>query len=125
MNINSINTGFGARDSGLRGIQQASVANPFPLTPSPESRAPSFRTPSSRNTPELKEAFSDFVGQTFFGELMKQMRSTLDKPAFFHGGMGEEVFQSQLDQIVVERIAKSSANSVSDPMYRLLMAPRS
>jgi flagellar protein FlgJ len=120
MNINSINTGFGARDSGLSGIQQASVANPFPLTPSPESRAP-----SSRNTPELKEAFSDFVGQTFFGELMKQMRSTLDKPAFFHGGMGEEVFQSQLDQIVVERIAKSSANSVSDPMYRLLMAPRS
>lgn len=83
---------------------------------------------TSRNghdTPELKQAFTDFVGQTFFGELMKQMRSTLDKPAFFHGGMGEDIFQSQLDNIIVERISENSASSVSDPMYRLLMAPRS
>jgi hypothetical protein len=80
---------------------------------------------SGRDTPELKQAFTDFVGQTFFGELMKQMRSTLDKPAFFHGGMGEDIFQSQLDQILVERISDVSAAKVSDPMYRLLMAPRS
>ncbi len=123
MTINATNTGLGGRDSGLSGLQQSPVANRHLLGASPELRAPAAK--SSRDTPELKEAFSDFVGQTFFGELMKQMRSTLDKPAFFHGGMGEEVFQSQLDQIVVERIAKSSANSVSDPMYRLLMAPRS
>ena len=80
---------------------------------------------NGHDTPELKQAFTDFVGQTFFGELMKQMRSTLDKPAFFHGGMGEDIFQSQLDNIIVERISENSASSVSDPMYRLLMAPRS
>ena len=77
------------------------------------------------DTPELKQAFTDFVGQTFFGELMKQMRSTLDKPAFFHGGMGEDIFQSQLDNIIVERISETSTSSISDPMYKLLMAPRS
>ena len=76
-------------------------------------------------TPELKQAFTDFVGQTFFGELLKQMRSTLDKPAFFHGGMGEEIFQSQLDQVIVERISDTSATSFTDSMYQLLMAPRS
>src|SRR2546430_946408 len=80
---------------------------------------------SGRDTPELKEAFTDFVGQTFFGELVKQMRATLHKPAFFHGGMGEDIFQSQLDQIMVERISDTSAQSFSDPMYQLLMAPRS
>jgi peptidoglycan hydrolase FlgJ len=78
-----------------------------------------------RDTPELKKAFTDFAGQTFFGEMMKQMRATSHKPAFFHGGMGEDIFQSQLDQIMVERISETSAKSFSDPMYDLLMAPRS
>src|SRR5205809_5208083 len=78
-----------------------------------------------RDTPELREAFTDFVGQTFFGELVKQMRATLHKPAFFHGGMGEDIFQTQLDQIMVERMSETSAKTFSDPMYELLMAPRS
>ena len=78
-----------------------------------------------RDTPELREAFTDFVGQTFFGELVKQMRSTVHKSEFFHGGMGEDIFQTQLDQIMVERMSKTSAKSFSDPMYELLMAPRS
>ena len=75
--------------------------------------------------PELQQAFTDFVGQTFFGELVKQMRATVDKPAFFHGGMGEDIFQSQLDQIMVERMTDASATTFSDPMYQLFMAPRS
>jgi len=105
-------------------INPATTA-PFSLTASPESRAPLSARRSGHDTPELKQAFSDFVGQTFFGELMKQMRATLDKPAFFHGGMGEEIFQSQLDQIMVERISDKSAAKLSEPMYHLLMAPRS
>jgi hypothetical protein len=76
------------------------------------------------DTPELREAFSDFVGQTFFGELMKQMRATLDKPAFFHGGMGEDIFQSQLDQIMVERMSETTADSFAEPMYQLMLARR-
>src|SRR6476469_6818728 len=80
---------------------------------------------NGRDTPELREAFTDFVGQTFFGELVKQMRATLHKPAFFHGGMGEDIFQTQLDQIMVERMSETSAKSFTDPMYELLMAPRS
>jgi hypothetical protein len=39
--------------------------------------------------------------------------------------MGEDIFQSQLDQIMVERISENSASKISDPMYHLLMAPRS
>jgi hypothetical protein len=80
---------------------------------------------SGHDTPELREAFNDFVGQTFFGELVKQMRATLDKPAFFHGGMGEDIFQSQLDQILVERMSDTTAQQLADPMYELLIARRS
>jgi len=92
--------------------------------PSPQSLAPAVSR-GGRDTPELREVFSDFVGQTFYGELMKQMRATLHKPAFFHGGMGEDVFQQQLDQIMVERMSDTSAKSLSEPMYELLMARRS
>src|SRR5213080_1310375 len=90
-----------------------------------KSQPPVPPTLGGRDTPELREAFNDFVGQTFFGELVKQMRATLHKPAFFHGGMGEDIFQTQLDQIMVERMSETSAKSFSDPMYELLMAPRS
>jgi len=94
------------------------------LIPSPQAPAAAARR-GGRDTPELREAFTDFVGQTFFGELVKQMRATLHKPAFFHGGMGEDIFQTQLDQIMVERMSETSAKTFSDPMYELLMAPRS
>ena len=79
----------------------------------------------AHDSPELKKAFNDFVGQTFFGELVKQMRSTLNKPAYFHGGMGEDIFQSQLDQHLVERMSQTTAHTFTDPMYQLLMSPRS
>ena len=74
--------------------------------------------------PELQQAFTDFVGQTFFGQLLKQMRASVGKPAFVHGGFGEDVFQGQLDQVLVERISDASASTFSDPMFQLLMARR-
>ncbi len=44
---------------------------------------------------ELKEVFTEFVGQTLFGSMLASMRSTVGKPAYFHGGRTEEVFQKQ------------------------------
>jgi hypothetical protein len=75
-------------------------------------------------SPEFRAAFTEFVGQTFFGELLKQMRATVDKPAFFHGGLGEDIFQSQLDQVLVERMTEASGDNFSGPMLDLLMARR-
>ena len=115
-----INGGLGARGAGLGGAGSSAIA--FPLTPNPEPRTPAL--PGS-DTPELKQAFTDFVGQSFFGELLKQMRATVGKPAYMHGGFGEDVFQSQLDQILVERISDASAATFSDPMYQLMLARRS
>ena len=102
-------------------VHSANAALALPASPSP----PHAPRRHGHDSPELQQAFTDFVGQTFFGELVKQMRATVDKPAFFHGGMGEDIFQSQLDQILVERISETSAKTFSDPMYQLLMAPRS
>ena len=91
------------------------------LGSSPQPPAPSLQGP---NSPELHKAFTDFAGQTFFGVLLKQMRATVGKPAYMHGGMGEDVFQSQLDQVLVERISETSASTFTDPMFQLLTARR-
>ena len=66
---------------------------------------------------ELREKFTQFVGEAFFGQMVKAMRSTVGKPAYFHGGHAEEVFQGQLDQTMSEHLTKASASKLADPMF--------
>ena len=67
---------------------------------------------------EVRDTFRKFVGEAFFGQMMKAMRSTQGKPAYFHGGHAEEVFQSQLDQVMSEHMTEASADQIADPMFR-------
>ena len=66
---------------------------------------------------EVREHFTQFVGETFYGQMLKSMRQTVGKPAYFDGGRGEEVFRGQLDQQMAQELAKSSAHQISDPMF--------
>src|SRR3954452_15998440 len=66
---------------------------------------------------EVREKFTQFVGEAFFGQMMKAMRSTVGKPAYFYGGRAEEVFQGQLDQTMSEQLTKASASKFADPMF--------
>ena len=68
---------------------------------------------------ELKEKFTEFVGQTLFGSMLASMRKTLGKPAYMHGGRTEEVFQKQLDQLMVEDLTEASADTIAEPMFDL------
>jgi hypothetical protein len=74
---------------------------------------------------ELRQTFDTFVGEAFFGQMLASMRKTVGKPAYFHGGRGEEMFTERLDQVLSEEITKSSASSVSGPMFELFMLNRS
>ena len=86
------------------------------------------RTPDEKGqTPEelkRRETFHEFVGQTFFSQMLGAMRKTVDKPAYFHGGRAEEIFQGQLDQILSEKLTEATAETFSEPMYELMMLPR-
>jgi len=73
--------------------------------------------PGSEKTGELHEKFTQFVGEAFFGQMLKAMRSTVGKPAYFYGGHAEEVFQGQLDQTMSEHLTKASASKLADPMF--------
>ncbi len=73
---------------------------------------------------ELREAFDNFVGESLFSQMISSMRKSQQKPAYFHGGRAEEVFQKQLDQTLAQELTKSSARQFSDPMFKLFQLQR-
>ena len=73
---------------------------------------------------ELRDVFESFVGETLFSQMLKAARKTQNKPAYFHGGRAEEMFQQQLDQVLAEKIADSDGGKYSDAMYELFTMKR-
>lgn len=69
--------------------------------------------------PELEKVFQQFVGQTFFGLMLKEMRKSIHKTPYFHGGMAEEIFEQHLDMTLSEKLAEASGDQFSRPMYEL------
>lgn len=81
-----------------------------------------------RSADDVRATFTQFVGETFYGQMIKAMRSTVGKPAYFHGGRGEDVFQGQLDQQMGQHLTESTAAKFSDPLFERqfpLLAARS
>lgn len=78
---------------------------------------------SSPTPPDaLRSAFDQFVGETFYGQMMAAMRKTTGKAPYFHGGRAEEIFQSQFDQVIAQRLSESNAHTFTGPMFRQFVA---
>ena len=95
----------------------ATASNPIPPGLSAAGKGD-----ATKNDGETREAFDSFVGQLFFGQMLKAMRKTVGKPAYFHGGQTEEIFQQQLDQVLGEKLSEASRHQFSGPMFDLFMA---
>lgn len=93
-----------------------------------QPRSPSLQPPGSpvgeEGDGEFRKTFQQFVGQTLFGQMLKAMRSTVGKPAYFHGGRAEEIFSQQLDQVLAEKLAEASGERFSQPMFELFSLNR-
>ena len=84
--------------------------------------APGKRT--AKDGDELRASFDSFVGETFYGQMIKSMHKMHGKPSYFYGGRAEEAFQSQLDQTWSEQMSKATAHSFTEPMYKLFSLNR-
>ena len=100
--------------STQRAVDVARSSIPTPRPPKPDAE----------NNPELQKAFQAFVGQTLFGQMLGAMRKTLGKPAYFHGGRAEEIFQQQLDQVLAEKLSDASGKRLAEPMFELFSLER-
>jgi flagellar protein FlgJ len=76
-------------------------------------------------TSELRKKFDSFVGESFYGQMLHEMRKTVGKSAYFNGGHAEEVFRGQLDQVIATKLAESNAKDFTGSMFRLFSLTRS
>ena len=91
---------------------------PMRVPPRPFAEpSPSSSLQGKSDSGELREQFTQFVGESFFGQMIKAMRSTVGKPAYFHGGRAEEVFQGQLNQQLAESLTEATAQRFAEPMF--------
>jgi Rod binding domain-containing protein len=108
-------------------IQGAQLTSALPAASSVTALAHSTLQPPKVDGGEdraVREAFDSFVGEAFYGQMLKAMRKTLGKPAYFHGGQAEEIFQGQFDQVLSEKLSAAGAKSISEPMYQLFTLGR-
>ena len=82
--------------------------------------------PSAPTADQLteREAFDRFVGGTFYRQMLSAMQKTVGKPAYFHGGQGEEVFRGQLNSILADKMAEATADQFTGPMFELFQLSR-
>jgi hypothetical protein len=105
-------------------VNQVSPSHAGPgLVERPETTAGKLRA-NAKDDQELRDAFQSFVGETLFRQTLKSMRQTVGKPAYFHGGRAEEVFQEQLDEVLAEKMSRASSDKLSGPMYELFRMGR-
>ena len=70
----------------------------------------------------LRRATEELVGVTFFGQMLKIARQSKLKGTFGHGGHGEEVFGSQLDQHLAQELGHAVKNDLSESIYKRFAA---
>jgi hypothetical protein len=68
---------------------------------------------AASNDSRLEHRARQLVGETFLSTLMKIGRQSPFKSEYGHGGRGEEVFQAELDRVLVESAAGRLDNKLS------------
>jgi peptidoglycan hydrolase FlgJ len=66
-----------------------------------------------------EQKFNEVLGEVMFGTMLKTVRQAKHKPAYFYGGRTEEVFGQQLDQLLAEKISKTSAGRLGNSLGSL------
>lgn len=97
-------------------ISLSSISNSLrePTAPTPPSADGKMSVEEAK---VLKQAFSQFVGETFFGSMLKSMRQSVGEPAYFHGGEAERQFQSRLDQQMAADMATGQGAMFADSLF--------
>lgn len=70
---------------------------------------------------KVRETLNQAYGTVFYGTLLKQLRASSLKGEYMHGGRGEDVFQAQLDQVLVERISDARGFDLGEARIRELV----
>ena len=62
----------------------------------------------------------EFVGNIFYGTLIKQMNESTIKGAFGHGGRAEETFNGQLAQQISQKLGRAKNNPLVNRLQKAI-----
>jgi Rod binding domain-containing protein len=65
-----------------------------------------------------------WVGQTFFGTLLKQVRNSPFRSEMFDGGRGGQAFGSMLDQHLAENMSRGAGRKLVNAIVRKIEAKK-
>lgn len=88
------------------------------------SDSPQLASASTWSPGELREKVGEFVGQIFYGTLLRQMQESKLKGEYFHGGRGEEVFKAQLGMELARRMGRAPDDPIAGKLYEALQRQR-
>lgn len=106
-----------AIDMALSPASRLAFGGPWPTGLRPH---PQVAGTSSQEDSQLRQRLGEFVGSIFYGTLIRQMNNSQLKGDFFHGGRGEEVFQSQLGLELAQRLGRSGNDPITNRLYEAM-----
>jgi Rod binding domain-containing protein len=93
------------------------IGGPVPVAKAVDE---ALKSPESANAWKAAKT----VEGAFMGMLLKEMEKTVQKGSMFHGGMGEEIFQNELDNAYIKSFEQSSGNGIAQLYYEQLTRRR-
>ncbi len=73
---------------------------------------------------ELRQRLGEFVGNIFYGMLIRQMNESGLKGEYFHGGRGEDVFKAQLGMELAQRLGRAANDPITNRLYEAMARKR-
>lgn len=73
---------------------------------------------------ELEKNAQKWVAQTFYGEMLKQMRNSPFKSKLFDGGEGGEAFQKMYDSQLADKMSRSTGKKLVDAIVNKIEAQK-
>src|SRR5262249_43552781 len=99
-------------------VKMISLAPPNPPQQLHAPQRPGAKETDAQKAEKLHATFTQFVGQTFYGQMIKSMRDTVGHAAYFNGGQAEKIFQGQLDQTLADQMTKATADRFAEPLFQ-------
>jgi hypothetical protein len=83
-------------------------------------RPPATEAGVSKEDAVLRKRLGEFVGNIFYGTLIRQMNDSSLKGAYLHGGRGEEVFQGQLGMEFATRLGRAPNDPITNKLFEAM-----
>ncbi len=68
---------------------------------------------------KLREKVGEFVGNVFYGTLMKEIQESSTKSEYLRGGRGEDIFRGQLNMELARRMGQAPDDPIANRLFKL------